>query len=158
MRGALLCCFILFVSSVACSSTSREMSDQEIAAIREAVSMEFDKVNDAVDRLDCSGIKSRPRDREPVFVSQGRVSRTSDAERADCEKMLVGRTGASWTNTRTVVHVLSPNAAYLVREGTYTISYHDRAPRVLALVISNVFERHGGNWLSMHFHESFTEQ
>lgn len=158
LRRPLSCCVLSLVGLVSCAPAPSELSSQEIAVIEEAVVRAFDAESDAVDRLDCSGIRSDGEDREPVFVTQGRVARTRDELRAACEKMLVGRTGASWANVRTVVHVMSPSVAYLVREGTYTITYSERPPRVLAMVISNVFERQGDSWFGVHFHESFIER
>lgn len=141
--------------ATACAPVQPEgMSEVEAQAIRDTILGLAESADAAVDALDCATGVGAFGDWDPLFVSNGTVIRTRPALSEMCERMVAGRTGALYEVERATVHVLSADAAYLVREGDYTIHYRDRDDRKSTLVITGVWVRGAGGWKRVHFHES----
>jgi ketosteroid isomerase-like protein len=51
-------------------------------------------------------------------------------------------------------HVLSPDAAFVVREGVYTINFKDGSSRRSYVIMTSVWARQDGAWKMVHLHES----
>jgi ketosteroid isomerase-like protein len=134
------------------SSTLTEAQDREI---RDTIMALEDAMNLAVDGLDCRKGMLTVGDREPVFVSNGWVVRNKAALQTACETMVAPRTGATFAVDTLSAHALSPEAAYVVREGAYTINYRDRPPETLRLIMTTVWALQNGEWKMVHLHESF---
>jgi hypothetical protein len=130
------------------------LSDARVQAIRDTIMQLGEAADASVDRLDCGPAIQSFADTEPLFVSGGRVIRTRDELATMCEQLISNRTGAEYGVERTTVHVLSPDAAYMVREGPYTIHFDDGSDVTEYLVISDVWQRLDGTWKRVHFHES----
>lgn len=112
-------------------------------------------MNLAVDGLDCGTGMLAVADRQPVFVSNGWVVRSRAALDTACKEMVAPRTGATYVIDTLSVHALSHHAAYVVREGAYTITYRDKRPDTLRLIMTTVWELRNGEWKMVHLHESF---
>jgi hypothetical protein len=50
---------------------------------------------------------------------------------------------------------LSRDAAYVVREGTYTVSLKDGTSQCQYVVMTTVWDRTSGEWKMVHLHESY---
>jgi len=111
-------------------------------------------MNSAVDSLDCEEGLARVGDREPVFVTDARVVRTADALRDLCEDMVAGREGAHFEIDDRTANVLSGDAAFVVREGEYTIRRVDGTSSTIRLVMTTVWHRGDEGWRMVHLHES----
>jgi uncharacterized protein (TIGR02246 family) len=130
------------------------MTDTEAQAVRDTVIALDNAMNLAVDRLDCAAGFEPVGDREPMFVTNGHVIRTRAAFREACEGMVAPRTGAVFEVDTLTVHALSPEVAYVVREGLYTVNLKDGTSRRSYYILTTVWERTGGAWKMVHLHES----
>lgn len=115
-------------------------------------------MNQAVDSLDCQMGLSYVGDQPPVFVSGGRVVRTHAQLLSVCENMVAPRTGAVFLIDTVTAHALSADAAYVVREGEYTVHYRDGRVRVTHHVMTTIWQRQAGLWRMVHLHESALPQ
>jgi ketosteroid isomerase-like protein len=141
-------------SATAVPSQSRTLSEADAQAIRDTVIKLEDAMNLAVDSLDCDVGMASFGDQEPIFVSSGRVTRTRTAMRGVCETMVAPRSGAVFVVDTLTAHALSSDAAYVVREGTYTVNFKDGTSRRTFLVMTTVWARQSGGWKMVHLHES----
>ena len=112
-------------------------------------------MNDAVDALDCAtGLESLGT-RAPLFVSSGMVVRTEPEVREMCDGMVSSRGGAHFDMDSLTVQVLSPDAAYVVREGNYTVELLDGQTPTVYMVMTTIWHRTAEGWRMVHLHESF---
>lgn len=137
-----------------CSPPEAGPTAAEIEAVRDTVLRLEEAMNAAVDALDCEAGLAHMGDREPIFVSVGNVVRTVDELREGCEEMVAGRTGAHFEVDARTAHVLSEDAAFVVREGDYTIDRVDGTSMTIYLVMTTVWDRDDDGWKMVHLHES----
>jgi ketosteroid isomerase-like protein len=146
---------IVVVAALGCAGVQpRVITGAEAQAVRDTVTALENATNSAVDRLDCTGAFERIGDQQPMFVSGGRVVRTRALFRDACDAIIALRTGAVFVTDTLSAHVLSPDAAYVVREGIYTVSFKDGTSRRTYLVITSVWTRQNAGWKMVHLHES----
>lgn len=150
---ALLFGLVLFLG--ACAQTTQEGTHPNVEEITSTLLNLEDQLNREVDSLQC-GLDSVA-DGKPTFVSNGFVVQTAAELRELCVGLVEPRTGATWDNDFRVVHVLSNDAAYVVRKGTYTINFKDRKTQVVDPVITTIWSRIDGDWKMVHLHESSVE-
>jgi len=143
---------LAFAAAAGCTPEPPQTSQVDVAAVREEVLELENAANLAVDAGQCEfpGLG----DREPIFVSGGRVVRTGSELLEMCEEMVAPRTGAVFAPDRITANVLSNDVAYVVREGNYTINYKDGTSRTVYLVMTTVFHRQDEGWKMVHLHES----
>lgn len=144
-----------FAFTTACAPPPQAMTEADANAVRDTVTKLEDAVNAAVDRLDCTTGFKAVGDREPMFVTNALLVRKRAAFEAACNGMVQPRTGAVFVVDTLTAHALAPNAAYVVREGKYTISFKDGKSDKQYLIMTSVWEKRDGNWLMVHLHESF---
>jgi ketosteroid isomerase-like protein len=130
------------------------ITDSEAQALRDTVTALENATDSAVDRLDCNAAFENIGDQPPIFVSGGRVVRTRAAFRKTCDDIIAPRTGAVFATDTLSAHVLSRDAAYVVREGVYTVYLKDGTKRRSYLIITSVWARQAGAWKMVHLHES----
>ena len=80
-----------------------------------------------------------------MFVSGGHVVRTRAAFRSACDAMVAPRTGAVFVTDTVSAHLLSPDAAFVVREGVYTVNFKDGSSRRTYLIMTSVWARQAGH-------------
>jgi ketosteroid isomerase-like protein len=131
-------------------------TEAQAQSIRDTISAMDTRMNAAVDALDCTTGLGYIGDRQPVFVSNAMVVRTKPGLMTACEGMVAPRTGATYVTDTLSVHPLSPEAAYLVREGNYTINFKDGRTVTQRLIMTTVWQRQDGEWKMVHLHESYT--
>lgn len=118
---------VLVAATVACSTTQPvTITETDTQAVRDTVTKLENAMNLAVDALDCEAGMTPVGDQEPIFVSGGRVTRNRAAMRDVCETIVAPRTGAVFVVDSLTCHVLSPDAASVVREGVYTVNFKGR--------------------------------
>ncbi len=145
----------LMLAAGCAAPSDAPLSADEAQAIRDTVTVLEDGMNRSVDALDCqSGLKSIG-DRAPIFVSGGIVVRTQAMMTEGCGRMVQGRTGAAWSVDTLTAHALSANAAYVVREGRYTINRLDGTDTTNYMVMTTIWERQDTSWKMVHLHESW---
>ena len=137
-------------------SAPSPMTDRQARGIRDTVTALETSMNLAVDALDCTTGLSYIADEPPVFVSNSRVVRTRAALQTLCQAMVAPRTGATFVTDTVSAHALSPDAAYLVREGNYTINFKDGRAETQRLIMTTVWQRKQGEWKMVHLHESYS--
>ena len=113
-----------------------------------------DAMNLAVDALDCEVGLAPMNEAEPIFVSDGNVVRTKSQLAAMCGRMVAPRTGAVFTVDTRTANMLSDDAAMVVREGIYAISYKDGTSVEQYMVMTTVWTRESDGWKMVHLHES----
>ena len=111
-------------------------------------------MNSAIDALDCEAGLARVGEREPIFVGMGHTVRTADELRTMCGEMVAGREGAHFEIDDRTANVLSGDAAFVVREGDYTIDRIDGTSPTIHLVMTTVWHRAEDGWTMVHLHES----
>jgi ketosteroid isomerase-like protein len=131
------------------------MTEAEAKAVRDAITAIEDSVNTAVDRLDCATAFKSVGDREPMFLSNALVIRKRVPFEAACKGMVEPRTGAVFAVDTLTAHALASDAGYVVREGTYTINFKNGKSDRQYLVMTTIWEKHGGRWQMVHLHESY---
>ena len=143
---------LAFAAAAGCTPEPPQTSQVDVVAVREEVLELENAANLAVDALQCRfpGLG----DREPIFVSSGRVVRTGSELREMCEEMVALRTGAVFAPDRITANVLSNDVVYVVREGNYTVNYKDGTSRTTYLVMTTVWHRQDEGWEMVHLHES----
>ena len=137
-------------------SPAPTLSETQARGIRDSVTALEGTMNLAVDNLDCTTGLGYVGDRPPVFVSNAWVVRTKPALLTACEGMVAPRTGATYVTDTLSAHALSSDAAYVVREGNYTINFKDGRSETQRLIMTTVWARENGTWRMVHLHESFT--
>ena len=146
---------IVLLVAIGCAGVQpRAITAVEAQAMGDTVSALENATNSAVDRLDCAAAFEQIGDQQPMFVSGGRVVRTRESFRQACETLVAPRTGAVFVTDTLSAHVLSSDAAYVVREGVYTVNFKGGTSRRTYLVISTVWRRQNGVWKMVHLHES----
>jgi len=146
----------VLVLATGCTATrSPEFTEAAAKGVRDTIIALEEQMNGAVDRLDCPTGLSYVGEKEPVFVSNGWVVRTRPALLKACEGMVSPRTGATYVTDTLSAHALSPDAAYLVREGAYTINFKDGRSETHRLIMTTVWSRQNGEWKMVHLHESY---
>lgn len=141
---------------IACAPAApAEFTEADAQAVRDTVTTLENAMNLAVDGLDCDGGLAHMRGREPVFIGNARVVRTDAAVREMCSAMVAPRTGATFVMDTLTAHALSADAAYVVREGSYTIDFKEGPSQTMRLVMTTIWERHAEGWRMSHLHESF---
>ena len=147
---------LAFVALAACAPTPpTDFTEADARAVRDTVAVLENAMNLAVDGLDCDAGMAHMRGREPLFVGNAMVVRTDDALRGMCAAMVAARVGATFVVDTLNVHALSADAAYVVREGSYTIDFRDGRSETLRLIMTTIWERHTEGWRMSHLHESF---
>lgn len=111
-------------------------------------------MNEAVDALDCRTGLTSLGTRAPAFVSSGLVVRTAPELRDMCERMVSGRRRADFAIDAITAHVLSPDVAYVVREGNYTVEHLDGSAITMYMVMTTIWDREPTGWKMVHLHES----
>jgi ketosteroid isomerase-like protein len=147
--------FLSLVAAGCAPSPAPTLTEAQARGIRDTVTALENTMNLAVDALDCTTGLGYIGDQQPVFVSNARVVRTKPALQTLCESMVAPRTGAIFATDTLSAHALSPDAAYLVREGNYTINYKDGRAETQRLIMTTVWARENGEWKMVHLHESF---
>ena len=146
---------LALLAAMGCASAHpRVITDAQAQAVRDTVIALEHATDAAVDHLDCVAAFDRIGDQRPIFVSGGRVVRTRDAFRSACDAIIAPRTGAIFVTDTVSAHVLSPDAAYVVREGAYTVNFKDGTSRRTYLVMTSIWTRENGAWKMVHLHES----
>ena len=141
---------------VACAPAApAEFTEADAQAVRDTVTTLEKAMNLAGDRLDCDAGLAQMLGREPVFIGNAMVVRTDAALREMCSAMVAQRTGATFVVDTLNAHALSADAAYVVREGNYTIGFKDGPSQTLRMVMTTIWERRNGEWRMVHLHESF---
>lgn len=130
---------------------SATMTAEEARGVRDTVSVLENAMNLAVDGLDCAKAHESVGDREPMFVTGSHVVRTRAAFRQACDGLIANRTGAVFAVDTLTAQALSRDAAYVVREGAYTVSMKDGS----YMVMTTVWDRSSGAWKMVHLHESY---
>jgi uncharacterized protein (TIGR02246 family) len=131
------------------------MTDEEARAVRDTVTVLENATNLAVDRLDCAAGFKFVGTREPMFVTNSTVIRNRDTFRRACDGMVANRTGAVYAIDTLTAQVISRDAAYVVREGMYTVSMKDGTSQRQHLVMTTIWQRTNGEWKLEHLHESY---
>jgi ketosteroid isomerase-like protein len=126
----------------------------ELEAVRDTVLELEEAMNSDIDALDCDAGLARVGDREPIFVANGNVVRTADELRQACEEMVAGREGAHFEIDERTANALSLDAAFVVREGDYTIDRADGTSLTIRLVMTTMWHRDDDGWTMVHLHES----
>ena len=134
---------------------SRPLTDAAAKVVRDTVMTLENGMNLAVDALDCHSGLAAVGDGQPLFVSEGNVVRTRADLAHMCESMVAPRTGAVFVVDTLTAHALSADAAYLVREGRYTISFKDGRSTRQYLIMTTVWHRGSDGWKMIHLHESW---
>ena len=143
-------------SVVACAPPKAvAMTDDEARVVRDTVTVLENEMNLAVDRLDCAAGYQSIGSREPMFVTNTKVFRARTAFRNACDDLIANRTGAVYAVDTLTAQALSRDAAYVVREGTYTVSLKDGTSQRQYLVMTTVWDRASGDWKMVHLHESY---
>ena len=143
-------------SALACAPPATvAMTDAEAHMVRDTVTVLENEMNLAVDRLDCTAGYQSVGNREPMFVTNTRVFRARTAFRKACDNLIANRTGAVYAVDTLTAQALSRDAAYVVREGVYTVSMKDSTAQRQYLVMTTVWDRTSGEWKMVHLHESF---
>ena len=75
--------------------------------------------------------------------------------RTACDNLIANRTGAVYATDTLTAQVLSRDAAYVVREGTYAVSTKDGKTERQYLVMTTIWDRTSGAWKMVHLHESY---
>lgn len=151
-------CFavVALSSAVACAPRKTvAMTDAEARAVRDTVTVLENATNLAVDRLDCTAAFQFVGDREPMFVTNTLVIRSRANFLKACGNMIANRTGAVYATDTLTAQALSRDAAYVVREGMYTISLKDGTSQRQYLVMTTIWDRTSGEWKMVHLHESY---
>jgi len=152
-------CLILLLGSLlfvgGCAQATHEETTPDVEQVTERLLELENQLNLGVDSLQC-GLELVA-DGKPTFVSNGFVIQTAEELREMCVGLVEPRTGATWNNDFRTVHVLSNNAAYVVRKGTYTINFSDRDTQVVDPVITTIWHLVDGQWKMVHLHESSVE-
>jgi len=131
------------------------MTDVEAQTIRDTGSALENKMNLAVDALDCTKGYEVVGDREPMFVSNTRVFRKRPAFREACDRLVANRRGAVYAIDTLTAQVISRDGAYVVREGKYTVTMKDGTEDRQYLVMTTIWDRTSGEWKMVHLHESY---
>ena len=147
---------LAFLTLSACApAPPSEFTEADARAVRDTVAVLENAMNLAVDGLNCDAGLAHMRGREPLFVGNAMVVRTDAALREMCAAMVAPRAGATFVVDTLNAHALSANAAYVVREGSYTIDFKDGRSETLRLIMTTIWERHIEGWRMSHLHESF---
>jgi hypothetical protein len=154
---------LLFVAAVflcGCGSSpeSSVPPEPDVESLRAEVLAAEDAMNLAVDGLDCESGLALIGDAEPIFVTGGNVVRTRSVLMDMCEQMVAPRTGAVFTADSRTANLLSDDAAMVVREGNYAISFKDGTSVEQYMVMTTVWTRGSDGWMMVHLHESFRPQ
>ena len=152
--GRGICDVVLLCAMLMACGPRAEMTEAHAQAIRDSVIHLEAAMNHAVDSLDCGTGLSYVGDQPPVFVSGGRVIRTHAQLLRMCANMVAPRLGAVFVTDTVTAHAVSPDAAYVVREGEYTVNYRDGRVRVTHHVMTTIWQRQAGRWEMVHLHES----
>lgn len=137
-----------------CAPPEAGPTTAELEAVRDTVLQLEKAMNAAIDGLDCDAGLARVGNREPIFVANGNVVRTADELRGLCEEMVAGREGAHFEIDERTANVLSRDAAFVVREGDYTIDRADGTSATVRLVMTTMWHRGEDGWKMVHLHES----
>ena len=116
----------------------------DLESLRTEVLAVEDAMNLAVDALDCETGMAPMLEAEPIFVSNAAVIRTKPELAAQCEQMVAARTGAVFTVETRTANMLSEDAATVVREGNYAISFKDGTSQEMYMVMTTVWSREDG--------------
>ena len=136
----------------ACAEPAPPAAAPDLDALRDTVLQLEGQLNAEAMALNCS--MPELGDGDPLFVSQGNVARTR-AEFVDtCAQMVAPRTAGEYDAERITAHVLSPDAAIVVREGNLTINFRERESWTGRVVVTSVWHRGDEGWKAVHLHES----
>ena len=149
--------FLAVAAAAGCTPMPDLLVEAEIAGIKDEVFRLAMAADLAVDNLECDEWLDSFSGSEPLFVGNAIVHRTRSDLAEFCEAMIVGRTGGFLEPERVATHVLSRDAAYIVREGTYTVEFEDRPDQHLGVVLTGVWVRKDGEWTREHLHKSWRE-
>lgn len=143
------------LAGTACSPAQPQpMTSAEAQVIGDSVIALERATNLAVDRLDCTAAFANVDADEPAFVSGGHVVRTQAAFRRACDAIVAPRTGAVFATDTVTAHALGRDAAFVVREGVYTVNMKDGSTRRSRLIMTSIWARKDGVWKMVHLHES----
>ena len=147
---------LAMASAVACAPPkTAAMTDAEARVVRDTVTVLENEINLAVDRLDCTAGYQLVGNREPMFVTNTTVVRARATFRKACDDLVANRTGAAYAVDTLTAQAISRDAAYVVREGLYTVSMKDGTSRRSYMVMTTVWDRTSGEWKMVHLHESY---
>ena len=147
---------VVFGALAACADPPPSAATPDLDAIRDTVLELENQMNLAVDATECG--MPEVGDLDPLFVSNGTVVRTFSELSEVCAAMVAPRTGAVFDADRITAHVLSPEAAMVVREGNYTVNYRERDAETVYMVMTTVWQRGPEGWKMVHLHESTPHQ
>ena len=147
---------ILAVGTTACGGgeEAAQAPPVDVEAVRADVLAAEMAINEAVDGLDCASAMDWMGEMDPLFISAGNVVRTRAALGEICEQMVAPRSGAVFSIESRTAHLLSDDAAFVVREGPYAISYVDGTSEEVYLVMTSIWLRETDGWKMVHLHES----
>jgi ketosteroid isomerase-like protein len=155
MKTGALPAVIAVAAAMACAGgEGAPAPDIDDAAIADTVLRLENEMNTAVDALDCDAGLAPIGDREPIFVGNGYALDTRSELVDMCAQMVAARTGAEFDIEDIDAHVLSPDAAYVVRRGDYTIHGTDDTSTTVYLIMTTIWHREPDGWRMVHLHES----
>lgn len=145
---------LVLITLIGCEKAGPKV---DLDSIGQAVlDLEYD-MNIEVDRNDCDAGLIHLGERVPVFVMQSQVTRTSDELRQRCSRRESFFSSAHFEISQRDVNVLSPDVAYVVREGDYTMHYLDGRTITRFGVMTTIWNRVETTWKMVHLHESWEE-
>lgn len=140
------------VLSLACATGSSEMRLADRQRIEQEVQLATDSVIAAASRTDAEAEYAMYV--EAMHAEQGRLHTLSDL-RAMYESMYAMVDSVQITPSVSNIHVLGPDAALWVGEGTFRAMAGDSTVDGGSAAWTVVWERVDGDWMIRHFHQSF---
>lgn len=153
LRAGFSLLIVFFLTGCGAETSSDTASDME--AITERVLELENAMNLAVDSLQCAIPEAGAF--EPIFVTNALVIRSATELRSICEAMVAPRANAVFNADRITANVLSGDAAFVTREGNYTINYLDGTSETTYMVMTTIWQQNQTGWKLAHLHESFRE-
>ena len=151
------CVGLAALAVAGCEPTPSAPSDAEIEAISDTILSLASSSDDAVSETECLAALEFFGDREPLVVSDTRIVRSRAEMRDLCGQTESGIVAAQTTIEAADVHVLSRDAAYVVRSGPSFLEFEDGSELTIFLVMTGVWARTPDGWKRMHYHESSGE-
>ena len=148
----------IFGLSACTNQVSQAPTDAELTAVADTVLALETTFHRDFDATDCEAALSVVGDHEPVVAGGGTIIRTLPDLQQVCESIAAARSKAVLDVDNVAVHPLSRNAAYVVREGTYT--EYNKAGEVgnsYYIIFTSIWHLDGDEWAMVHLHESWRD-
>lgn len=154
-RGIVLLLAAFGVAGCAAGGGEQAPPEADMEALRAEVLAAEDAMNLAVDATDCDTGARWIGEGDPLFVSNSMVVRTRAELVGMCEEMVAPRSGAVFTVDARNANMIADDAAFVVREGSYAVSFKDGTTQDMYMVMTTVWARGDDGWKMVHLHESF---